>query len=90
MCVFRSYSTKKGLYTPVFFELGDLCMALFSDDSLWYRGRVEECCEDVRKCFSTILLINFTVHIFCFVFFFFCRSCLSGLWILETANLWIL
>ena len=38
----RDYSSCKGEYTPVFFEPGDFCMALFSEDGLWYRGVVEE------------------------------------------------
>ena len=28
--------------TPVFFNPGDVCAAIFSEDSCWYRARVEE------------------------------------------------
>ena len=31
--------------TPVFFNPGDLCAAQFSEDSCWYRAKVEEIVE---------------------------------------------
>ena len=45
---FRRYSATKGLYTPMFFEPGDFCMAVYSEDEQWYRGRIEEHSDDVR------------------------------------------
>ena len=31
--------------TPIFFNPGDLCAAQFSEDSCWYRAKVEETVE---------------------------------------------
>ena len=37
----REHAALKGQYTPQFFVPGDLCMAVFSEDEMWYRARVE-------------------------------------------------
>ncbi|XP_019856937.1 PREDICTED: uncharacterized protein LOC100631754 isoform X2 [Amphimedon queenslandica] len=42
----QEHAESKGQYTPVFFNPGDLCLAVFSEDGLWYRSKVEAIGEE--------------------------------------------
>ena len=36
----KKLSETKDIMTPVFFNIGDLCAGLFSEDESWYRARI--------------------------------------------------
>ena len=38
-------SVAREVMTPVFFNVGDLCAAVYSEDESWYRARVTAVCD---------------------------------------------
>ena len=51
---FRRICDKTDDRDDVSFDIGDYCVALFSEDSLWYRGRIED--RHVDNAVSIIVL----------------------------------
>ena len=51
-------SVTKDVMTPVFFNVGDLCAAMYSEDESWYRARVVAVC-DSRVSLSWFLYVHY-------------------------------
>jgi hypothetical protein len=49
-------SESRDIMTPVFFNTGDLCAGLFSEDESWYRARVVSAREGMVSNMSNIAL----------------------------------
>ena len=45
----RLQDLEKDILTPIFFNAGDLCAAIYSEDDYWYRARVEDVAKGVVR-----------------------------------------
>ena len=55
-------SETREVMTPVFFNVGDLCAALFSEDESWYRARITGASGGL-VCESVYVLTSCDVYI---------------------------